>query len=327
LRVVRETPGIVNSLLRTVEVNVPDLQDKALNLLYTLSAYNNMIQERVYLAKGLGVLRTLLDNENSIVRGAAAYCIGGVAASEIDSNSKAGNQFILNLANADLLRRLCALLRSDDAYIQKGAAVAIGHLTDNYMRHKETVGKAGGIPSLVHLLSSASADVQQSAARAIRCLARVCTPSILSTFTMSSVRNALRKNGAVLSLASLLHSGRLMIREQALGALFELAKADDTKLSDQVWQAIGAGSLVTALESDSVNVQYYALGIIFHLCEKHPFRKEAILGAGALEPIKRLEASQNSDIFEGADWTSKLLQGTPNRKRFHLFNYAGWNAK
>jgi len=144
---------------------------------------------------------------------------------------------------------------------------------------------------------------------------------------MKSVRTGLRKCGAVLSLASLLHSGRLTIREQALGALFELSKADDTRLSDQIWQAVGSGSLVTALESDAVNIQYYALGMIYYLTEHHPTRREAVLGAGALEPIRHLEASQNSDVFEGADWTSKVLQGTPHRKRFHLFNYSGWNAK
>jgi len=327
LRIVRETPGIVNSLLKTVEVNIPDLQEKALNLLYILAVNNDMIQERIYLGKGLQILRTLLDNDNPVVRGAAANCIGGVAASEVESHTKSGNQFILNLATADLIRRLCALLRSDDAYIQQGCAVALAHLSDNYPRHKDTILKCGGVSTLVHLLSSASPEVQQSASRAIRCLARLVTPSILSTFTMKNVRTGLRKCGAVLSLASLLHSGRLSVREHALGALCELSKADDTQLSDQIWQAVGAGSLVTALESDSVNVQYYALGMIYYLTERHPTRREAVLGAGALEPIRHLEASQNADVFEGADWTSKVLQGTPYRKRFHLFNYSGWNAK
>jgi len=332
LRVVRETGGLPRSLLKLVQLRAPGVQEAALDVLFTLAYENGMIQGEIVKASGIEVLSSIIVDteppENFKVKGLAARTLGVLASGVVP------NRFVQDTVSDFTMNLLVQMARSSDEYQQMGGATAVGYFSDSNAQKKAVVLNNNAVDHMVQLLSSPNVDVQQAAARAVRGLARADMLGVTAGKKKGLfggngkkqvrkvdmvVKNILYHSGAVLSLASLLHSGKKAMREDALSALFELGR-DNPAIQEQIFQSVNAPPLVEALGDSSINIQYYALGLLWFLIANNPPRAHAFLRAGVLEPLNRLQASQNQSINDGAVACFIELQ----RTGASLLNYSSY---
>jgi len=317
-----------------VQLRAPGVQESALDVLFTLAYENGMIQGEIVKASGIEILSAIIVDseppENFKVKGLAARTLGVLASGVIP------NRFVQETVSDFTMDLLVQMARSSDEYQQMGGATAVGYFSDSNSVKKAVVLQNNAVDHMVQLLSSPNVDVQQAAARAVRGLARADTlgggrvpgkkKAVVGRGGSKQlkkvdglVKNILYHSGAVLSLASLLHSGKKAMREDALSALFELGR-DNPAIQEQVFQSVNAPPLVEALGDSSINIQYYALGLLWYLINNNPPRAHAFLRAGVLEPLNRLQASQNQSINDGAVACFIELQ----RTGASLLNYASY---
>mgnify|MGYP002261110992 CR=1 FL=1 len=144
------------------------------------------------------------------------------------------------------------------------------------------ITRAGAIPAVVHLLRSAPAAVQDTAA------------GILGNLVIQNPANqrAVVAAGALEPLVALLLKGAAAAKEQACFALWNLACQNGANQL-AIAEAGAVKPLVALLQRGAASLQEEAAGALMNLALESAESQEAIVGADALPPLVAVLSSGN----------------------------------
>jgi len=139
---------------------------------------------------------------------------------------------------------------------------------------------------------------------------------------LSQIKDSLRAAGVIPALASLLHTSRTSVKDEALGALVEFVREDDSYVKE-VYDALWPTTLIEALQSASPRSHYYGLSLIWIFLNHIPSSRAAFQQAEALEFVKRLGTSTNREVVTLAPRVTAVFNsGNIDRETWRLAAYS-----
>ena len=160
---------------------------------------------------------------------------------------------------------------------QERAAAVLADLA-RLSENKVKIATAGGIPPLVEMLSSESAEAQAHAASALWQLAAV-----------RSNQRAIADSATEL-LVKLLTTGTALAQKYAAGVLWHLVSLSDAKAA--MVQAGAIPALTSALAAENAELRDYSAAVVSALARTQGGNKREIFRAGGIKPLVNLLCDQ-----------------------------------
>nr|XP_039274399.1 armadillo repeat-containing protein 3-like isoform X1 [Styela clava] len=199
-----------------------------------------------------------------------------------------------NVENAKILheqeveKTLITLSGSDNDTVKIAACQAICTLSDN-LAARDTFGKSEGIPPLINLLQSESADVKEAATLA------------LANLTLNHKNNCMEiiSSGGIEILIGLLNFNKEAVVVNSLTCLINMSH--DEQLRTDIQKRGLIASLTEPLKSDSIKIQSKAAQAIASFVTGSESRAE-LRKYGGLEPLVRHLRSGDAQLRRDASW-------------------------
>lgn len=185
-------------------------------------------------------------------------------------------------------------LTHHDVTIRRSAALALWNLSIDNEANRNVIRDAGGIPSLVRVLSDGDIETRRNAAGALGRLALNKTNS-----------NVIRDAGGIPSLVRLLSdddSDDIETQKNAAGAMLVLSYNNKTN-SNAIREAGGILLLIELLSGIDLDTRRSAAGALQNLAKNNYENRVAIIDAQGISVLKEIKLDDISDAR-----TKKLAQ-------------------
>lgn len=167
----------------------------------------------------------------------------------------------------------------------RSAVTEIRSLSKRSTDNRILIAEAGGIPPLVHLLTSGDILIQENAVTAI-----------LNLSIYENNKGLIMLAGAVPSIVQVLRAGSMEARENAAATLFSLSLGDENKIIIGASGAIPA--LVDLLQTGSTRGKKDAATALFNLCIYHGNKGRAVRAGIISALLKMLTDSSHYMVDE-----------------------------
>lgn len=240
---------------------------------------------------------------------------------------------VTEIANANGIRPLVALLDADDAETQAHAAVVLEDMTRISQQHATTVAKEGGIPLLVALLTTGSdADCRAEAAGALGSLsmgharevsdAGAISP-LVALLAETNPSAQLKAAGAIACIAAGGHENQDAVHA-AGGVELLVGLLDETQASMDATKRVNSADIEPGTAATShlrelhlrEKVQSQLARALSELCHGHTGCQGAIASCGGIKPLIELVECADSEHpkEEAAGVLWRLAVAHPNAK-------------
>ena len=281
-------------LVALLSLSSARVQEQAAGALASLALNNETNQTSI-----ARMLVDLLRPDDKVASGKAARAISRLARAN-PSNQEAiaaagGIPLLVSLLNADNSRPTGLLGRSKGAEVQREMAAALWSMADDSPANQAAIAEAGGIPSLISMLTN-NPDVHADAAGALWSLAAA-----------PENQKEIAERGGIPPLVALLRTTK-GAQETAGGALNSLAELPDNRVIMSDAGAVRA--LVSLLENGSSKGIEQAAGALVRLVVNNSVNQSAV----ARELVALLSGSKSRSAQENVTTVIRSLALDPENR-------------
>ncbi|KAJ1210723.1 hypothetical protein NDU88_006085 [Pleurodeles waltl] len=277
MQLLQQTGGMKRLLTFMETSTIPEVQANAAKALGK-AAQDNESRKMLSDQEAEKTLVTLLISDNDDVRAAACQAISAMCA---------------NVASKDLFRNdgiplIVHLLSSENGAVRESAVQALANLTTNNPSNATAVMEAGGVESLVKLLSD---DRDVAVAH--------CGTVIINMASQDILRVSIQGHGVMQAIVKPLQSTNSIVMSKA--ALTVAAIACDADARAELRNAGGLGPLVHLLKSKYDEVRRNACWAVM-VCAGDELTAVELCNLGALDILQEinLSVSRRNNFSEGA---------------------------